>query len=388
MGAGRHLMLGVSTMRRSVRWIVAAALAGACLSVAAPPAVAARPAPGALPAGVTDLTPAGGESRAVRVNARGDVVGSTTPTLDGPWSGAFWSRDGYHAGSLEVGTHAHALNNQGDAVGCTADGVGLLWRHQTLTRVNPPAGQSICFSGLNDAGQIIGTTASTTGGPTTAFVWQDGQFTDLATPAGRASDPIGINDRGQVVGRLFGATTSIPIRTVVWSDGRMIDIGTLGGAQAVPAAINSAGVVIGTSTLASGHTHPFSWQAGQMTDLLAGTGVTDNESYVSALNDAGEIVGTVSGRPVVWRHGALTYLAPATVRGEAVAVNACGAVTGVVRSAAGDPSVFRWQGGTLTTLPSLAGADYGYPVGIDDQGRVVGNVSVEPGGTNHAVVWD
>ena len=373
-------------MRRSVRWVVAAALAGAGLGFAAPPAVAVQPAPGALPAGVTDLTPAGGESRAVRVNARGDIVGSTTPTPDGSWSGELWSRDGYHVGSLELGTHAHAVNNQGDAVGCTADGVGLLWRHQTLTRVRR-AGQSICFSGLNNSGQIIGTTASTAGGPATAFVWQDGRFTDLATPAGRASDPIGINDRGEVVGRLFGATASIPIRTVVWSGGRRTDLGTLGGAQSVPTAINSAGVVIGTSKLASGQTHPFSWRAGRMTDLLAGTGVTDNESYVSALNDAGDIVGTVSGRPVVWRHGALTYLAPATVRGEAVAVNACGAVTGVVRSAGGDPGVFRWQGGTLTRLPSLAGADYGYPVGIDDQGRVVGNVSVEPGGTNHAVIW-
>jgi probable HAF family extracellular repeat protein len=377
-------MEGLS-MRRSVRWVFAVVLAplltAASLALAGPAAAAPTSSP---PAGVTELGPAGGESRVIRVNARGDVVGSATPVPDGVWSGQLWR--GGNSTSLELGTHAQAVNNNGDVVGCTADGVGLLWRHGTLTRVQR-AGQSICFLGINDSGQVIGTAATRPNGATKAFVWQDGTFTDLSTPANRASYPIGINNRGQVVGRLFGATTSLPIRTVVWSGGRRTDIGTLGGEQTTPTAINQAGVVIGTSKLANGHTHPFVWQHGRMTDLLAGTGIVDDQSYVSAVNGAGEVVGTVSGRPALWRHGSLTYLAPATVKGEAVAINASGTVTGVVRSAAGDPSVFRWRGGRLTRLPSLAGSDYGYPVGIDDRGRVVGNVSVEPAATSHAVIW-
>ena len=367
-------------MRRSFRWVFAAVLvAGVSLALASP-------ATASPPTGVRELGPAGGESRVVRVNARGDVVGSVTPVPDGVWSGRLWSNGGSHVTQLESGIHAQALADNGDAVGCTADGIGLLWRHGTLVRVQR-AGQSICFLGSNDRGQVIGTAAARPSGATKAFLWKDGTFTDLSTPANRASYPIGVNNRGQVVGRLFGATTSLPIRTVVWSGGRRTDIGTLGGDQATPAAINPDGVVIGTSKLADGHTHPFSWQHGRMTDLLAGTGVTDDESYVSAVNGTGDVVGTVSARPVLWRHGRLIYLAPTAVKGEAVAINASGAVTGVVRSAAGDPSVFRWRGGRLTRLPGLAGSDYGYPVGIDDRGRVFGNVSVGPAATSRAVIW-
>jgi probable HAF family extracellular repeat protein len=171
---------------------------------------------------------------------------------------------------------------------------------------------------------------------------------------------------------------SVPVRTVVWSGGRATDVGTLGGDQALPSAISENGEVIGVSKLASGANHPFSWQHGKITDLLPGGGEAD----VNAVNAAGDIVGTVNNRPALWRHGVLRYLAAS---GEAVAVNDRGQVTGVVRSDSGAPTVFRWTGGELTELPSLPGAEYQYPVGIDAQGRVVGNVSI--GDTNHAVIW-
>lgn len=328
-----------------------------------------------------DLTPGGGESRAVRVAPGGAVLGSTAPAPDGVFTGDVWRSPGFAGESLgPLGPHAEAVNNAGDAVGCTAEGTGLYWHDATITYLTRP-GRTTCLYAINDAGQIAGASA-TPDGSEQAFIWEDGRFTDLGTPAGRASAPIAINNRGQVLGRLFGTTTSVPVRAFLWEDGTLTDLGSLGGKQTIPAALASDGSVVGTSSVGGTTEHPFRWAGGRMTDLLAGTGVTDPHAVVAGLNASGDVVGTVADRPVIWRDGTLTYLADA---GEATAVNADGVVTGVVRGPGDAPTVFRWADGVLTTLRNPSGATYCYAVGIADDGTVVGNVAI--GEVNHAVVW-
>ncbi|WP_035856211.1 hypothetical protein [Cryptosporangium arvum] len=323
-----------------------------------------------------DLTPKGGESRAVAVASDGVVLGNTGPAPES----SVWRAPDYTAQSLgPLGPHAEAVNNAGDAVGCTANGVGLYWHDGTITYLERP-GRTTCLYAINDAGQIAGASATPTGSEQ-AFVWEDGRFTDLGAPADRASAPIAINNRGQILGRTFGTTKSVPMRAFVWEDGRFTDLGSLGGPQTIPTALAEDGSVGGTSSVDAKTAHPFRWAGGTMTDLLAGSGVTDPEATVAALNANGDVVGTVSGRPVLWHGGKMSFLADA---GEATAVNADGVVTGVVRS--GDtPTVFRWRDGGLVLLRNPAGATYCYATGITADGRVVGNVSI--GETNHAVVW-
>jgi len=367
-------------MAARVRRFAYAATLTLLLGVAALPvpatAVPARPSPG----GYLDLTPRGGESRAVRISSAGYVAGNAAPVPDGTFTGFLRSPSGVTRALGPLGPHAQAVNDRGDAVGCTAGGIGLYWHGGTLTYLTRP-GRSTCLYAINDAGRIAGASAAPGGGEQ-AFVWQDGRYTDLATPAGLASAPIAINDRGQVLGRLFGTTSSVPVRAVRWSGGTRTDLGTLGGTQAIPTALAEDGSAVGTSTDAAGRSRPFRWSGGRMTDLLAGTGVDDPDAYAAGLNAAGDVVGTVTNRPVLWRGGTLTYLADA---GEATAVNAGGAVTGVVRGPDAAPAVFRWENGSLTRLPNPPGATYCYAVGIDDRGTVVGNVAL--GDVNHAVLW-
>ena len=57
---------------------------------------------------------------------------------------------------------------------------------------------------------------------------------------------------------------------------------TLGGAGSNPVAINDRGQVSGNSTIAgSSDEHPFLWQDGRMTDLVAGTNATAGPSGTS-----------------------------------------------------------------------------------------------------------
>ncbi|MFI5959850.1 hypothetical protein [Cryptosporangium sp. NPDC051539] len=345
------------------------------------PSTSGSPSTGAPGEGFLDLTPRGGESRAVRLAPGGALVGNWAPVPDGTFTGFVRLPSGVLRALGPLGPHAQALNDQGDAVGCTAGGTGLYWHDGTLTYLVRP-GLSSCLYAINDAGQIAGASAAPGGGEK-AFVWKDGVYTDLETAPGQASTPIAINERGQVLARVFGDRTSIPVRAVVWTDGSPTDLGTLGGAQTIPAALGTDGAVVGISEVPGGGSHPFRWAHGRMTDLLAGTGVDDRNAQAAGLDTAGDVVGTVSSRPALWRNGELTYLADA---GEATAINEAGQVTGVVREGPdGRPTVFRWTDGDLARLPNPADASYCYAVGIDRTGTVVGNVAVGPVG--HAVVW-
>jgi probable HAF family extracellular repeat protein len=74
----------------------------------------------------------------------------------------------------------------------------------------------------------------------------------------------------------------------------MRDLGTLGGTDSMAYAINQSGTIVGSSTFdATGNTHAFIFENGQMTDLnLAlppGTGWTLTAAY--GIDDRGDIVG-------------------------------------------------------------------------------------------------
>ena len=85
-------------------------------------------------------------------------------------------------------------------------------------------------SGINDAGQVVGQSTTTTGCIHAFITGADGVgMTDLGTLGGDYSEAYGINDAGQVVGQ--SDTDNGPLHAFITgpNGAGMTDLGTLGG---------------------------------------------------------------------------------------------------------------------------------------------------------------
>ena len=116
-------------------------------------------------------------------------------------------------------------------------------------------------SGINDAGQVVGTSYSSDGRPR-AFLWSDGVMIDLgALPGHIQAGANDINDRGQVVGRSVDADWTP--HAFLWSDGVMTDL----GANWTTHGINDAGQVVGTRMTGEMAVAAVLWEDGTLIDL-------------------------------------------------------------------------------------------------------------------------
>jgi probable HAF family extracellular repeat protein len=344
----------------------------ACAIVLASPA-AAQPAGAAAAYEIIEVPPpagaSGAYSLALGINDLGQVAGMAETVAglrrdraflwtDADGDGELDPAEATDLGSLAFGSggSATAMNNLGLVVGWDTNSHGFVWTPSTpngttgnMTDLGavgplPGAGTYSDAYGINDAGQVVGSTTTATSFRQ-AYVWQNGVMTDLNV--GSESEGYGINGRGQVVGMMFiGAgqepflwtpgvpngntgsfvhlgvagyafaindpgqvagffTTPTGSHGFLWtpttpngSSGSMVDLGTLGvlpngGAGSVARGVNDKGQVVGFSFTAAGDIHAFLWERGTMRDLNdlidAGTGwVLEN---ATAIDGAGRIVG-------------------------------------------------------------------------------------------------
>jgi probable HAF family extracellular repeat protein len=261
----------------------------------------------ALPAAeytITDMGVIPGDvtSSALGFNESGQAVGFSTALLHN-YPFAFIWQQGTRPKDLGAGiaSEAYGINASGQVVGAYERGA-FLWQNGMITSLGPLGG---AFA-INNSGQVVGA-AEFGFNQTHAFLWQNGTRTDLGPGSANAINPTGtiartsngnvvvwqngtmitlgpgsaagINASGQVVGSSNG-------QAVLWQNGTPTDLGASSAA-----AINASGQVVGFD----GNFGAFFWQNGQLSDLnelIPPDSGWEFLRYASAINDAGQIVGT------------------------------------------------------------------------------------------------
>jgi probable HAF family extracellular repeat protein len=234
--------------------------------------------------------------------------------------------------------------------------------------------------------------------------------TDLGTLGGPYSSARAINNLGQVVGSSNLRPIDTPLHAFLYDSTGMHDLGVLGGdpnfsgSEAV--AINDAGQIVGSSGTAwsSLTVHAFLYDSSGMHDL--GPSGPSNpapdftgQSYASAINGAGQVVGTeIVDSPVsnlsqdagfLWQNGVVQPLdvaADANSESWAFSINASGQVLGQVHNAAtGVTHAFIWKNGVAQELVT---PDETFVCAMNDQGQVIGSLGRFGGDHSHAALYD
>ena len=243
----------------------------------------------------TDLGSLWGNSFANAINGHGEIAGQSQPAenvTDGVvWQGGVMSVLPGLGGDY---TAAMYLNDDGVVAGYSRTASGeqhaAVWIGGKVTDLGPGT-----VVGLNASGQVLvaGQTAQGTAAP---FLWKGGVKTTFGSGVQSVT---GINDAGQVVGTFLpaGATTA---HGFVWQGGTRTDL----GASFFPTAVNNVGQVLG-NTAADTYGLGVVWQQGQVTTLLPTSG---QYSRPEQLNDHGLVAGIVQST----QHATVWQLPPAT----------------------------------------------------------------------------
>jgi probable HAF family extracellular repeat protein len=266
---------------------------------------------------------------------------------------------------------------------------------------------------LNTSGAVVGCsdTANSEGYPCTgtgagqhAFYWtKSGGLKDLGTlPGGNISGAIGINDAGEVVGysnTSTGLLTEYNFIAFEWtSSGGMVNLGKLsGGDSSCAFEINSSGVIAGDSFVSATVVDAANWTDNKIKSL----GALPKSIFTAALdiNDSGEIVGeSVFGYgPPFTSHGFEWTSADGmkdlgTLSGGdtsmANAINSSGIIVG--QSNSGSVLTWhavKWDGNNeIEDLGTLPGGTYSVAFGINDSSEVVGYGNIADNAA-HAMLW-
>lgn len=190
---------------------------------------------------------------------------------------------------------ATGVNDRGDVVGIAAAGDpantpqrAFLYSAGQSRALGTLGGAWSAAAAINNAGQIIGTSANAAG-QSRAFLYQDGIMTDLSSkvPGGIAIDPHDINARGDITGTWV--IDGEP-RAFLYAAGAWTDLGDIGGLNADGRSLNDQGWVTGNATRVDNRIAPFLYTADSgMRELTL-----PNDAFQligRGINNRGDVVG-------------------------------------------------------------------------------------------------
>jgi uncharacterized repeat protein (TIGR01451 family) len=240
---------------------------------------------------------------------------------------------------------------------------------------------------MNNLGQVVGTTGSNN-----AFIYTNGTVVNLGSlPLPNVQCwPSGINDNGTVVGTCDPGNGYM--HGFIYGSGGMVDLGTLPNGlsytalgESVGLAINNSGRVVGYSAFDAYASHAFEYVAGVMSDLgtLPTSDGTDTQSYATAVNNGGQVVGASGGvfgvasdqlHAFLSINGSMSDLGTLTGGSftYATGINDGGELVGYGDVASGDIHPFLYSGGAMIDLGVLPGSTDCGATGINNAGQVVG----------------
>jgi probable HAF family extracellular repeat protein len=286
-----------------------------CLGVAALLAAVPNPAAAAIRYSITELAPLPGSSVSggYGVNSQGDVAGYSVYEPGYGTDAVRWDKNGVIS-LVAGGTNslAIAINDAGTIVGY--DFVDADYAYEGLIATVNGGLQHVTaaivpmFTAISSNGKVAGYAGNSIN-DFQAALYSNGSLQLLGVLGGTTSQAWGVNDSGEVVGTSTYTGGGWDNHAFLYQSGMMNDLGTLGGSRSYGYGINNPGTVVGeASTTGDASSHAFVYRNGVMSDL--GTfGDGSASSWASSINDAGLIVGAsqdVPGgdyRAAIWQDG-------------------------------------------------------------------------------------
>ena len=208
-----------------------------------------------------DLGTLGGNfSEALAINNVGQIVG-TSHNANGDERAFLWENGQMiDIGSLNGNslTYAYSINDYGQIVGRT-NHRAFLWEEGVMVDIGTLGGIYAGAYGINNLGQIAGTSSKEGDDNSYGFLWENGVMTEFG---GSPKDVFGINNTGQVVG-----WTGSPQEAFIWEEGTIDILPSLDTIYPTRSqAVNDSGQVVGYS-ITNGQSHAVLWENGEISDL-------------------------------------------------------------------------------------------------------------------------
>jgi probable HAF family extracellular repeat protein len=243
-------------------------------------------------------------------------------------------------------------------------------------------------SGINDAGQIVGTFSDSKG--THGFIVSNGIFTTLDDPAATfGTFAAGINNSGTVVGSFSDA--GFTFEGFIKSSGGYTTLDDpLATGDTVLQGINASGVIVGSYGNRSGE-HGFIYNPNGATFTTLDDPAATFGTFAQGINDSGMVVGSYDAgdcfHGFIYNPSAGTYttldnpLAATTHGTMPMGINNAGQIVGVYEDSSGIQHGFLYSGGFFTTIDDPSATGGTIPRGINDAGQIAG-IFIDASGTH------